>query len=251
MDEHSTIQSIYEECGALIQEGFPVPYDSEDEAADYDWTSRSNTPTPVSTPAVDISAVERVVTFHPRTKLPISPFMLCNLPPPIPDRQGSSRATFDYSPEGYIRLDPTRPNPHMRYMCQWKPRCFTHVPGASTGHIQYHLRRVHEVDDYVNRFVRCEYLISCQEDRICGAEVLVKDLGMHVCDVHWCSRVVQCPFCGGFQTHRDDVPQHWVKMCSKFASASEDERKAWRQYWRWPAKKWSSDAIVSFHDPKT
>ena len=260
MDEHSTIQSIYEECGAIIEEGFPVPYDSEDEVADWDWdspspqTSRPNTPTPVSTPAVDIPVVERVVAFHPRTGLPISPFMLHNLSPPIPDRQGSSCATFDLSPEGYIRLDPTRPNPHMYYVCQWKPKCFTPIRGASTGLIQYHLRRAHQVNDSVNQPVRCEYLISCQQDRICGAEVLVKDLGTHVCDVHWRSRAVQCPFCGAFQMHRGDVPQHWVKSCSEFASASEEERKAWRRYWRWPAKKWSRpwprEAVVSSHDLK-
>ncbi|KAF8344409.1 hypothetical protein F5887DRAFT_272711 [Amanita rubescens] len=132
-----------------------------------------------------------------------APFMLHNLSPPIPDRRGSSHATSDLSPEGYIRLDPTRPNPHMYYLCQWLG-CFSRVRGASTGLIQYHLRRVHQVNDSINQHVRCEYLISCEEDRICGAEVLVKDLGSHVCDIHWRSRAVQCPFCGAFQTHRGD-----------------------------------------------
>ena len=236
----SDMESLYETCGALIDEGW-TQSDSEDDGADginFDAPSTQislpHTISPPSTPAVDTSAVERSAECHPVTGLPIPPFMRNHPTQPIPDRRD---VAVDISPEGYNHLDPTRPNPYIYFYCGWE-RCLERIKGASPGPIQCHLKRMHQVDKSVNHLVRCEEPASCEDDSICGHQIPASELGMHVCDVHWRSRVVRCPFCGIFQTHRDDVLQHWIKSCSEFATASEEERKAWRGYWRWPAKNW-------------
>lgn len=240
--DQSEIDSLYEMCGALIEEGFPKQSDREDDDADEidcdmpsPQASCSDTTSPPASPTASTSAVKSAVAFHHVTGLPIPPFMLNNPTPPVPDRRD---AGVDVSPKEYKHLDPTRPNPYVHYLCQWERSCVERIKGASPGRMQCHLRRVHQVYDSGDHFVRCEQPTSCKEDRMCGDQVPAKELGMHVCDVHWRSRVVQCPFCGVFQTHRNEVPQHWVESCSEFATASEEEQKAWRQFWKWPAKNW-------------
>lgn len=240
-DGHSDIDSLYEICGALIEEGFPTQSDGEDSGADEidcdpsPQASCSDVTSPPASPTMSTSATKPAVAFHHVTGLPIPPFMLNNPTLSVPARRG---VAIDVSPEGYTHLDPTRPNPYMRYLCQWKRSCLERINGTSPGRMQCHLRRVHQVYNSADHFVRCEQPASCEGDRICGDQVPAKELGMHICDVHWRSRVIRCPFCGVFQAHRNEVPQHWVESCSEFATASEEAQKMWRRIWRWPAKNW-------------
>ncbi|KAK2467520.1 hypothetical protein APHAL10511_000375 [Amanita phalloides] len=243
--EHSEIDSIYEVCGALINEGFVVPSDGEkEEDMDRDTpssSSSSQTPrscTPSSSSLTASSCVQRGVSFDAATGLPIPPVIVYNSMPPVPLAR-TRILSYDASPEGYTHLDPTRPNPYIQYPCHWDRHCLKRVRGASPGHMQWHLRQVHRMNDRLdNKRVRCEHFIH-QEDRVCGAEVDIKELGMHICDVHWSSRRVRCPFCGYWQVTRDDVPLHWLQSCPEYVSAEEEEQEAWKHFWKWPARSWS------------
>ncbi|KIL57272.1 hypothetical protein M378DRAFT_397631 [Amanita muscaria Koide BX008] len=242
--DHSEIDSIYEECGALIDEGFVLQHEDEDveELEQLDWAVAAHDLPPLSSsPPGTPQMLPRGSSDDTETVPPTPPYLLSTRggpPPSEPSRP--SHIAFNGFP-GYVHLDPTRPNPYIRYLCEWNGACLRRLRGSSPGYIQYHLRQEHLIPDNTDNLVRCLYLVHGKY-RICGEEVPAKELGIHVCDVHWKSRMVRCPFCGHWQVSREkDVMQaHWT-LCPKYKSASEENRKNWVKYWKWPAKRWSGD----------
>ncbi|KAF8639333.1 hypothetical protein AX17_001581 [Amanita inopinata Kibby_2008] len=86
--------------------------------------------------------------------------------------------------------------------------------------------------------VECCHVIGF-ENRLCGARVHISKLAIHVCDEHWMSRRVRCPFCGMFQvSSRYTSQEHWPSHCPSYWEATQKERDSWKKYWQWSKKNW-------------
>ncbi|KAF8633794.1 hypothetical protein AX15_001264 [Amanita polypyramis BW_CC] len=254
--DRSDLESLYEQCGTLIKEGFVFPLDDEDYGGDdevdfdemiSDATSSAGTvtyllpsrhlpPGPVPPPMP-----QTIVYYDPITELPIPPYVFNRAI--IPSEDPQTHNGFDFSPEGYIHLDPTRPNPKIHYRCTWGHTCSRYIHGGFEGRLRMHMRARHGLKDgageAADSLIRCEYSVA--PDRICGAMVPARTISRHVVDEHWLSRRVRCPFCAAWQKRREDVPGHWFDSCTEYVKASLEERVAWRMFWKWPMRVWTVD----------